>query len=96
MSDLLGDSNAPAQPGALESQVSKAAKAVDGRTAEAHGRALLAHLADAPESAVELEALLVLGLSYFVRTYYQHEVKDYHPFDSERELQLQQTKPEKR
>lgn len=43
-----------------------------------------------------LTALLVLGLSYFVRTYYQHEVKDYHPFDSERELQLQQAKPEKR
>jgi hypothetical protein len=43
-----------------------------------------------------LTALLVLGLSYFVRTYYQHEVKDYYPFDSERELQLQQARPEKR
>ncbi|CAI4032265.1 hypothetical protein DNFV4_02694 [Nitrospira tepida] len=43
-----------------------------------------------------LTALLVLGLSYFVGTYYQHEVKDYQPFDSERELQLQQANPEKR
>jgi hypothetical protein len=43
-----------------------------------------------------LTALVVLGLSYFVRTYYQHNLKDYHPFDSERELQLQQARPEKR
>lgn len=43
-----------------------------------------------------LTALLVLGLSYFLNTYYQHDVKDYHPFDSGRELQLQQTQPEKR
>lgn len=43
-----------------------------------------------------LTALLVLGLSYFISTYYQHEVKDYYPFDSERELQLQQARPEKR
>lgn len=43
-----------------------------------------------------LTALLVLGLSYFIRTYYQHDLKDYHPFDSEREFQLQQAKPEKR
>lgn len=43
-----------------------------------------------------LTALLVLGLSYFIRTFYQHDLKDYHPFDSEREFQLQQAKPEKR
>jgi len=61
---LTGGASDQAEPLSLDAQVERAVAGVDARSAESWCRALLAHLADQPQSVPELEALLVLGLAH--------------------------------
>lgn len=62
--DLLGVHEGDEAAPSLEAQVERAAHEIDARTAEAHCRVLMAHLADNPQSVMELDALMILGLAH--------------------------------
>lgn len=60
---LLGNDADASEPCDFEARAAHVLGVVDAQTAESHCRALLAHLADDPQSVRELEALIVLGLA---------------------------------
>jgi hypothetical protein len=61
---LLGVDEEGELAGGHAELAARAAKELDAATAQSYCRALLAHLADQPQSVAELEALIVLGLAH--------------------------------